>query len=114
MSSSKIHRADQTATAAIAAISQSISELLCSSRCNAVNLCARNSPMMRAIIAAAPDLRGSAHIFHAQLLHLARQRVAAPTQQLGCVLLHAISLAQRHADQDALDFGHGLIEQPLR
>src|ERR1700685_2875864 len=110
----KIHRPDQTATATFAAISQSISEWLSSSRSNAANLYARKSPMTRAIIAGERNLGGSAHIFHAELFHFARQRGAAPAQELGPMLLHAACLAQGDANQDALHLGRGIIKQPLR
>src|SRR6202050_1869280 len=52
-----------------------------------------------------------AHILHAQFLHLARQRIAAPTQKLGRILLEAVGLAHRGPDQNALDFGHGLVQE---
>src|SRR6202044_3979980 len=48
-------------------------------------------------VAPACDL---ADVFHAELFHLARQRVAAPTQQFRGILLEAVGFAQRHADQN--------------
>src|SRR5271165_5150234 len=120
MSRRTIHRPDHTRAATVPNISQSVTELPSSSRAAASNLCERYSPMTRAIIAAAwracgsARFRGLAHVFHAELLHLAGQGIAAPAQELGRILLHAVGLAQRHADQDALDLGHGLIEQALR
>src|SRR5271167_148648 len=53
-------------------------------------------------------------VLHAQLLHFARQRIAAPAQQLGGILLEAIGLAQGHTNQYSLHFGQRLIQQSQR
>src|ERR1700704_6261285 len=55
-----------------------------------------------------------ADVLHTQLFHFASQRIAAPAQKFGRVLLQTVSLAQRHPDQYALDLGHRLIQQPAR
>src|SRR5579883_931731 len=62
----------------------------------------------------APPGWRSAPVFHAELLHLAGQGIATPAEELGGVLLQAIGLAQRHADEDALHLRHRLVEQPMR
>ena len=58
--------------------------------------------------------RGFSPVVHAELAHLAGQRVAAPAQELGGLLLHALGLAQRDPDQDPLHLGYRAIEQPTR
>ncbi len=83
--------------ATIPAISQFIGGLPSSSRCAASILCERKSPMTALIITVAPNYRGLGNVLHAQFLHFASQRIAAPAQEFGRVLLQAVGLAQRHA-----------------
>src|SRR5580692_3907156 len=68
--------------------------------------------MIPGIIAA--DYAPLDDVLHAELLHFARERVAAPAEKLRGILLQALGLAQRHADEDALDLGHCLIEEAPR
>ena len=50
---------------------------------------------------------------HLQVLHLARERVAAPAQQLRRVALAALGVLQRDLDHDPLEGGGGLLQDVM-
>src|SRR5215469_18548596 len=59
----------------------------------------------------APGGRRSVDPLHPELLQLARQGIASPTQQLRRLLPVALSALERGADQHALEFRLRIIQQ---
>ena len=58
-------------------------------------------------------MAGLVHVLHAELFHLARQRVAPPAKEFGRVLLESVGFSQRDPDQNALNFWNRLVEQGI-
>ncbi len=52
-------------------------------------------------------------VFEFQFLQFARQRIASPTEQLGCLLAVPVGMRKRDADHRAFEVRQRVIEQAL-